>query len=197
MSRSATPSDPVGQGRLARLAHSSESFALLTQPSFDEMAARHSLNAMRFGAAGMTFVLAVLVLVVGVMAPRLIREGRLLLFGEAATATVTASTATYTGTSKSGVPLHRLEVDYTFLVGGQSVNGSALRTDVQSPEPFKTGERIAVLYEARDPTNSTIAFNHATDVVALALFLPFMVLVPGTFGLLWLHRYRRWRRQNT
>ncbi|MGE0767602.1 MAG: DUF3592 domain-containing protein [Hyphomicrobiaceae bacterium] len=113
-----------------------------------------------------------------VMGPRLAREGRLLWFGRHADGIIVGSSVEQVGAFKGGAPRYRLTLRYTFATpDGRRFAGTTLRTDVRDPPAFVRGDAIGVYYEAASPDNSVAEHNLRTDVYALALFLPFLVVM--------------------
>ena len=181
--------------RIDRLAQSDERFAVLTQPTFDRWTAGRSRRAMAVTDVLLSLVLAVLLAGVSALLPRLLHEGRLLLTGIETLATVRAAELTEQSRTRGGTQLYRLVVTYEFTgTDARRHQGSSYRNDISAPVRIEAGQPIAIFYDPANPEVSTIDHNLRTDVVALALFLPFIALVPGGLIAIYLYRTLRWRR---
>lgn len=145
-------------------------------------------------------LLAVAVLLLGaagaiaaaVMGPRLVREGSLLWFGTHTTGVIDSSSVERIGSFKDGAPKYQLTIDYSFVIDGATYSGRTLRGDVRTPPEFEPGDQTGLFYEATNPANSVAEHNLRTDVYALALFLPFLVVIGFGSTLLFAVRFWRW-----
>lgn len=180
--------------RLERTARRNEGLVFLSQPAFDAWAAARKGWQLTASALAFGFLLLALLVLVVVMGPRLLREGRLLWSGVSDEAIVLTSDFRFQSTGRGGRQLYQLDVTYEFMgPDGRHHQGKAHRGDLQTEVDWKPGDRIRIHYDLRHPENSTIDHNLVIDVVALALFLPFLLLVPGAMAGLFLYRYLRWR----
>jgi len=129
-----------------------------------------------------------------VMGPRLVREGTLLWFGAHTEGAIERSTVTRVGTFKGGDPKYELTIDYTFTTGdGEAYRGTTLRSDVSSPPDFQPGDPAGIFYEPANPSNSVAEHRLRTDVYALLMFLPFLLVIGFGSALICLVRVLRWR----
>lgn len=137
---------------------------------------------------------------IGVMGPRLVREGTLLWFGSTANGTLRVASVEQVGTFKYGEPKYRLTLNYTFSPpDGRRLSGTTVRTDIREPPTLKPGDPIGVHYSRANPQRSVADYNLRTDVYALLLFLPFLTVVGlglPALGLLTLLRAIRVRRRS-
>ena len=182
--------------KITTYAETGDSAAFLTQPTFDRMADRYRPRSMHIGAGLMIAILVALTVAVGLLAPKLLHDGHLLWFGVETKAVVRTATLTEQGRSKTGTPRYRLVATYEFRdASGTRREGTASRNDLSTPVHWQPGETIMIHYDPAQPTRSTLDHNLRIDVYALLLFLPFLLLVPGGFGGLYLYRYLKWRRR--
>lgn len=129
-----------------------------------------------------------------VMGPRLVREGNLLWFGTYTDGVIEQSTVKQVGTFKGGDPKYELTLDYTFTAAdGETYRGTTLRGDVSSPPNFQPGDPAGIFYEAADPSNSVAEHRLRTDVYALLMFLPFLLVIGFGSAMFFLVRVLRWR----
>ena len=178
--------------RLARLAAAHEKYAFFTQSAFDSFASGRSRRAMALGATVLAGVGALLIAAAVLMSPRLFSEGSLLLFGTETEARVIKARLVEQARTKSGAPRYRLDVSYELATPqGERFAGAATRTDMATAVRFAPGDGIRVVYDPRNPTHSTIVHNLHVDVIALSLFVPFL-LIMAALSWLYVHRWWSW-----
>jgi len=169
--------------------------SLLTQEAFNADAARRSRWTTHIAGILVLIVLAGVLLAAGLFGYKLAQEAPLLWFGTPANGIVEEARLSSLPRSKSGYGRYRLDVRYRFVAAdGQSYAGTAQRSDLTEPIRLEHGQRIAIRYSARDPSHSTIEQNLKSDVVAMLIFLPFLIIVPGSISLMHSWRYLRWLR---
>lgn len=135
-------------------------------------------RVLAFGA--LAAVMAATLFALIVMGPRLVREGGLLLAGIKTEGVVREARVEEAGKFKGGDQKYRLLLTYDFsIVDGRRFEGRTERTDLRQYPALKAGDRISIHYDAADPRRSVADYNLMIDVVALALFLPFLAV----FGL--------------
>ncbi|WP_146395410.1 DUF3592 domain-containing protein [Planctomycetes bacterium CA13] len=109
-------------------------------------------------------------------------------FVRSATCTTGTITASAEMTSDEGDTLY--QPTFTFIAAGQQY--TVTPRSFVSPSPGDTGDRIAILYDARNPNRARIdafAYTWAIPVVLLAMSIVFGLLY---FGVYWIHRRIRW-----
>jgi hypothetical protein len=128
------------------------------------------------------------------MGPRLVREGQLLWFGSYTDGVIEQSTVKQVGTFKDGAPKYELTIDYTFTApDGETYRGTTFRSDVRWPPDLKAGNPAGIFYEAANPSNSVAEHRLRTDVYALLMFLPFLLVTGFGSALFFLLRVARWK----
>ncbi|MEZ5844766.1 MAG: DUF3592 domain-containing protein [Hyphomicrobiaceae bacterium] len=138
-------------------------------------------------------MIAATVFALVVMGPRLVREGSLMLWGTRAEAVVRDVRIDQVGTFKGGDPKYRMRLGYTFSdAKGGRFEGRTERNDLRFYPQLKAGDRIEVLYDPTDARWSVADYNLAIDVVALALFLPFLTVLGLIVPVLYIVRWMRW-----
>lgn len=184
---SATPSPTTALSRgLSAMA--------LTQTDFDNWASSVEPWKVGYTRWMLTLILGAAILGMLLLAPPVVREAKLLWFGERAEGWVTSVDVQLRGSTKSGSPIYRVDLGYEFetTLGARHAGKTSRTVNAVKPE-FDIGAAVTIYYDAGDPRRSVAEYQLRSDVYGAFFLLGLIALSGIALPALWLRRFAGWR----